>query len=78
MNNKLPYLYQYFLIRYTIIPAYPAPDCDNVLVLWNSGDDSTLLQMGYVSVQLDKNEYLYAKGKELIARLANTGLNFHN
>jgi hypothetical protein len=77
MNNKLPYLYQYFLIRYTIIPSYPAPECDNALVLWNTGDDTTLLQMGYVSVQLDKNEYLYAKGKELIARLTNTELNFH-
>ncbi|MFA9376841.1 MAG: hypothetical protein ACERKZ_08805 [Lachnotalea sp.] len=77
-SQKSSYLYQYFLMRYTIIPTYPAADCESALVLWNIGDDVTLLQMGYHSVQLDKNEYLYAKGEELISMLTQTGLHFDN
>lgn len=76
MHSKLPYLYQYFLIRYTIIPSYPAPEEAQAIVLWNSPDDATLLSMGYQFAMLDKNEYIYVKDQELISKLSNTGLIF--
>ncbi|RDY30557.1 hypothetical protein [Lachnotalea glycerini] len=75
-DNKLPYLYQYFLIRYTIIPSYPSVDCEQAIVLWHTQEDPTLLSMGYVWLQLDKNEYLYVKGNELISALDAKGFHF--
>ncbi|MBA4686427.1 MAG: hypothetical protein H2184_04675 [Candidatus Galacturonibacter soehngenii] len=78
MNNKLPYLYQYFLMRYTVIPSYPSPNTDHAIVLWNIPDDSTLLSMGYVYAKLDENEYLYTNDDGLILKLINSGLVFSN
>jgi hypothetical protein len=78
MNNKLPYLYQFFLMRYTIVPSYPAPNTEHAIVLWNKPDDSTLLSMGYVYAKLDENEYLYANDEKIISNLVNNGLLFLN
>lgn len=75
--NMQAYVLQFLLNDYRISPSAPSEDADEAILFYNSYDPAVeldLMKKGYWCAQLDENEFIFVKGKELKQAVIDCGI----